>query len=201
LHPQCTQDLQQLPYTHEERISLYFGNTGLIEPDPRPELRLSEPPRSPQRAQMQGELRRLLNSILHFGNICLLRLISIHAFKCIKSINASKGMFAHASRATLDRWHWRVAWKLSPSEGIQSIAYRNDATRRNAMKLSARNVLPATVKAVKPGAVDTEVVVELAPGLEMVSIITKQSAEKLGLKPGAKAYAIVKASSVMIGVD
>jgi molybdopterin-binding protein len=91
--------------------------------------------------------------------------------------------------------------KLSPSEGIQSIAYRNDATRRNAMKLSARNVLPATVKAVKPGAVDTEVVVELAPGLEMVSIITKQSAEKLGLKPGAKAYAIVKASSVMIGVD
>ena len=35
----------------------------------------------------------------------------------------------------------------------------------------------------------------------LVSIITKQSAEKLRLKPGAKAYAIVKASSVMIGVD
>ena len=69
------------------------------------------------------------------------------------------------------------------------------------MKLSARNVLPATVKAVTPGAVDTEVVVELAPGIEMVSIITKQSAEKLRLKPGTKAYAIVKASSVMIGVD
>jgi molybdopterin-binding protein len=44
-------------------------------------------------------------------------------------------------------------------------------------------------------------VVELAPGIEMVSIITKRSAEKLGLKPGAKAYAIVKASNVMIGVD
>jgi hypothetical protein len=41
------------------------------------------------------------------------------------------------------------------------------------------------------------VVVELAPGIEMGSIITKQSAEKLGLKPGVKAY--VKASSVMIG--
>ena len=68
------------------------------------------------------------------------------------------------------------------------------------MKLSARNVLPATVKAVTPGAVDTEVVVELAPGIEMVSI-TKQSAQKLGLKPGSKAYAIVKASNVMIGVD
>jgi molybdopterin-binding protein len=44
-------------------------------------------------------------------------------------------------------------------------------------------------------------VVELAPGIEMVSIITKKSAEKLGLKLGAKAYAIVKASNVMIGVD
>jgi molybdopterin-binding protein len=69
------------------------------------------------------------------------------------------------------------------------------------MKLSARNVLPATVKAVTPGAVDTEVVVELAPGIEVVSIITKKSAEALGLKPGAKAYVIVKASNVMIGVD
>jgi molybdopterin-binding protein len=69
------------------------------------------------------------------------------------------------------------------------------------MRVSARNVLPATVTAVTPGAVDTEVVVELAPGIQMVSIITKQSAEKLGLKPGAKAYAIVKASNVMIGVD
>ncbi|MGO8828479.1 MAG: TOBE domain-containing protein [Steroidobacteraceae bacterium] len=69
------------------------------------------------------------------------------------------------------------------------------------MKLSARNVLTAIVKKVTPGAVDTEVVVELAPGIEMVSIITKLSAEKLGLRPGAKAYAIVKASNVMIGVD
>lgn len=69
------------------------------------------------------------------------------------------------------------------------------------MKLSARNVLPATIKVITPGAVDSEVVVELAPGIEIVSIITKKSAEKLGLKPGAKAYAIVKASNVMIGVD
>ncbi len=69
------------------------------------------------------------------------------------------------------------------------------------MKISARNVLSATVKAVTPGAVDTEIVVELAPGIEIVSIITKKSAEKLALKPGAKAYAIIKASNVMIGVD
>jgi molybdopterin-binding protein len=69
------------------------------------------------------------------------------------------------------------------------------------MKISARNVLAATVKAVTPGAVDTEVVVELSPGVEIVSIITRKSAESLGLKPGGKAYAIIKASNVMIGVD
>jgi molybdopterin-binding protein len=69
------------------------------------------------------------------------------------------------------------------------------------MKVSARNIVPAWVKTVTPGAVDSEVVMELAPGIEMVSIITKVSAERLGLKPGAKVYAIVKASNVMIGVD
>ena len=69
------------------------------------------------------------------------------------------------------------------------------------MKLSARNVLRAVVTTVTPGAVDTEVVVEIAPGIETVSIITKKSAETLGLKPGGKAYAVIKASNVMIGVD
>ena len=69
------------------------------------------------------------------------------------------------------------------------------------MKLSARNVLPATVKSVIPGAVDCEVIVELAPGIEVVAIVTKNSAEKLGLRSGANAYAIIKASNVMIGVE
>jgi molybdopterin-binding protein len=69
------------------------------------------------------------------------------------------------------------------------------------MKISARNILSGTIKAVTPGAVDTEVVIELAPGIEIVSIITKKSAETLGLKPGAKTYAIIKASNVMIGID
>jgi molybdopterin-binding protein len=72
---------------------------------------------------------------------------------------------------------------------------------RLTVKISARNILSATIKTVTPGAVDTEVVVELSPGVEIVSIITKSSAEKLGLKAGAKAYAIIKASNVMIGVD
>jgi molybdopterin-binding protein len=69
------------------------------------------------------------------------------------------------------------------------------------MKLSARNILKGTIKQVTPGAVDTEVTIELSPGVEIVSIITKKSAETLGLKVGKSAYAVIKASNVIIGVD
>jgi molybdopterin-binding protein len=69
------------------------------------------------------------------------------------------------------------------------------------MKLSARNVLSATIKSVTPGAVDSEVIMELAPGVEVVAIITRHSAEKLALSQGSRAYAVIKASNVMIGVD
>jgi molybdopterin-binding protein len=69
------------------------------------------------------------------------------------------------------------------------------------MKISARNVLKGKVKTVKPGAVNTEVIVEVSGGAEIVSIITKESAERLGLAPGKEVYAVIKASNVMIGTD
>ena len=69
------------------------------------------------------------------------------------------------------------------------------------MKLSARNVLKGRVLAITPGAVNVEVVIEIAPGVQVVSIITKSSAESLGLAVGKEAYAVVKASSVMVAVD
>ncbi len=69
------------------------------------------------------------------------------------------------------------------------------------MRLSARNVLKGTVKQVKAGAVNSEVVLEVMKGVEIVSIITKESAEKLQLTPGKEAYAVIKASNVMIAVD
>lgn len=69
------------------------------------------------------------------------------------------------------------------------------------MKLSARNVLKGTVKKVTPGAVNSEVVIELPGGTEIVSVITKESAEHLGLAPGKEVYAVVKASNVMVAVD
>ena len=69
------------------------------------------------------------------------------------------------------------------------------------MKLSARNILKGKVKKVTAGAVNSEIVLELSGGAEVVSIITKESAQNLGLAPGKVAYAIIKASNVMIGVD
>jgi molybdopterin-binding protein len=69
------------------------------------------------------------------------------------------------------------------------------------MKLSARNVLKGKVKAVKPGVVNTEVIVELPGKMELVSVITKASAQNLKLKKGSAVYAVIKASSVMIAVD
>ena len=69
------------------------------------------------------------------------------------------------------------------------------------MKISARNTLKGKVKSVTTGAVNDEILVELPGGAEVVSIITKTSAEALGLVPGKEVYAIIKASNVMIGID
>ena len=69
------------------------------------------------------------------------------------------------------------------------------------MKVSARNVLKGKVKRITPGAVNTEVVVELPGGAEVVSIITRSSAEGLGLAVGKQVYAVIKASNVMIATD
>ncbi len=69
------------------------------------------------------------------------------------------------------------------------------------MKISARNVLSGTVKKITEGAVNNEVVVELPNGVEVVSIITKSSTDRLGLAVGKSVHAVVKASDVMIAVD
>jgi molybdopterin-binding protein len=63
--------------------------------------------------------------------------------------------------------------------------------------LSARNQLPATVKSVKLGNVMAEVVMDVA-GVEIVSAITRGSAEALKLQPGDQVKAVIKATEVII---
>ncbi|MEH1783208.1 MAG: molybdopterin-binding protein [Nostoc sp.] len=69
------------------------------------------------------------------------------------------------------------------------------------MQVSARNALKGTVKNVVVGSVNTEVTIEVAPGVEVTAIITKSSAENLKLTEGKPVYAIVKSSDVIIAID
>ena len=68
------------------------------------------------------------------------------------------------------------------------------------MKISARNQLPGIVKAVHPGAINSEVVIDIG-GTQIVAVITNSSVERLGLVAGKKASAVIKASDVMVATD
>lgn len=69
------------------------------------------------------------------------------------------------------------------------------------MKISARNAIKATVKKIEAGSINTEVVLEIAPGVEVTSIITKHSVESLSLTEGKEAYVVIKSTDVMVAVD
>jgi molybdopterin-binding protein len=69
------------------------------------------------------------------------------------------------------------------------------------MKISARNVLKGKIKKIIQGAVNSEVIITISSGQEIVSVITKKSVASLGLKEGKEVYAVIKASNVMIAID
>jgi len=69
------------------------------------------------------------------------------------------------------------------------------------MQISARNSLKGKIKSIEVGAVNTQGIIELSNGVEVVSIITKDSAKRLNLTEGKEVYAVVKASDVMIATD
>ncbi|MEO6929448.1 MAG: TOBE domain-containing protein [Casimicrobiaceae bacterium] len=68
------------------------------------------------------------------------------------------------------------------------------------MQISARNQLPGTVKAVHPGAINSEVIIDIGDA-QVVCVITNDSVKRLGLVAGKKAYAVVKATDVMVAID
>jgi len=68
------------------------------------------------------------------------------------------------------------------------------------LRLSARNQLQGKISAVRPGAVNSEILIGMEGGTTLVAIVTNESATDLGLAVGAPAVAIFKASSVILGV-
>ncbi len=69
------------------------------------------------------------------------------------------------------------------------------------MKISARNTFAGKVSAISYGPISTEVTIRIAPRLEIVSVITTNSAKKLKLRVGGRAFAIVKSDNVIIGTN
>jgi molybdopterin-binding protein len=69
------------------------------------------------------------------------------------------------------------------------------------MKLSARNIIPGKVRDVVKGATTSHVVIEVAGGVAITAAITNEAVQELELRRGDSAYAVVKASDVMVGKD
>ncbi len=69
------------------------------------------------------------------------------------------------------------------------------------MRTSARNQFTGLIKEMTKGPISTEVTLEVAPGINVVAVISTRSAETLGLAVGKRGYALIKASSVVVAVD
>ncbi len=69
------------------------------------------------------------------------------------------------------------------------------------MKISARNQFKGKVVDIQEGAVNGIVKIDIGGGNVMSATISMNAIRELGLEPGKEAYAIVKATSVMVGVD
>jgi molybdopterin-binding protein len=73
--------------------------------------------------------------------------------------------------------------------------------KENNMKLSARNILKGKIVKITKGPLNSLVVVQVAPGINISSVITSEAVKELKLAKGKTAYAIIKAPSVILGVD
>jgi molybdopterin-binding protein len=69
------------------------------------------------------------------------------------------------------------------------------------MKISARNILAGKVTAIKKGPISALVTIEIAPKVEITASITADALKELKLKKGSKASAVIKASSILVGVE
>ncbi|OUL27890.1 molybdopterin-binding protein [Nostoc sp. 106C] len=72
------------------------------------------------------------------------------------------------------------------------------SSQKKPLKVSSRNILKGVVKRVITGAVNTEVTLEIVHKVELTSMITRVSAEELGLSEGTEAYAVIKSNDIVI---
>jgi molybdopterin-binding protein len=99
----------------------------------------------------------------------------------------------------------RGAGARSPHAAVgQLLAILNraylDASESEDMKLSASNQLKGRIVQMDVGPVSSRIVLEVAPGVRITSVITTASSKRLGLREGKRAVAIIKATEVILGV-
>lgn len=74
-------------------------------------------------------------------------------------------------------------------------------TNLGGIRVSARNLIQGTVKQMHNDGVNTEIVLEIAPQVELTAVITSASVQRLGLHVGKSAYAMIKSSNIMVAVE
>lgn len=105
-----------------------------------------------------------------------------------------------ATFRTVEAEHARFLERIN-REILQSSGEALQLIGRLTMRTSARNQFAGRVTAIRSGAVNDEVELELAGGERLVAIVTHESVENLALKPGGRAIALVKASWIIVAVD
>jgi len=81
------------------------------------------------------------------------------------------------------------------------VAGRRGDQKEDSVKISARNLLKGRVVDVKRGATTAHVKIEIGPGVVVTASITNEAVDELRLTVGDQAYAVIKASDVMVGKD
>ena len=102
---------------------------------------------------------------------------------------------------TLRRWDRQGRIRVSRDRANRRIVSQREIDRLRGdagQTLSARNRLEGVVRAVKLDGLLAEVELDVTRGGRLVAVITRESAEALGLEPGMSARAVVKATSVMV---
>jgi molybdopterin-binding protein len=102
---------------------------------------------------------------------------------------------------TLRRWDSQGRIKTKRDAANKRLIPASEIDRLlagKASELSARNRFTGTIKSVKVDGLLAQVEIQVTEPARVVAIITTEAAEQLGLRPGAEAQAVVKATSVMI---
>ncbi|WP_237173732.1 TOBE domain-containing protein [Paracandidimonas lactea] len=100
----------------------------------------------------------------------------------------------------LERQHREFMAQLARNGNLPGAGDTNLALIQNMMiQTSARNCLAGTITRVTHGAVNDEIILHAAEGLDIIANITSESTHSLGLAPGKRALAFIKASSIIVG--